>query len=71
VSHKPRGNAASASKADNGIRADPSSIGDGHAAKRASAPLTQPEREALFEEFLRWQEIRESTSTLSPLPSSR
>jgi len=68
---KPQGGAANASKADNGVRADQKSIGEGRAAKRVPPPLTQPEREALFEEFLRWQESRESVSALKPWPSSR
>jgi hypothetical protein len=68
---KPQGNTANASKADNGVHADQRSIGEGHAAKRVSPVLTQPEREALFEEFLRWQQDQQSPSTLLPAPSSR
>jgi hypothetical protein len=68
---KPQGNTANASKADNGIHADQRSIGEGHTAKRVSPVLTQPEREALFEEFLRWQQDQQSPSTLLPVPSSR
>ena len=67
---KPRGNGANASKADNGVRADQKSAGEGRTAKRAS-PLTQPEREALFEEFLRWQESQQITGAPGPSPSSR
>jgi hypothetical protein len=67
---KPQGNAANAGKADSSVRADQRSAGDGHAVKRVSPALTQPEREALFEEFLRWQE-KESVSTLIPWPRSR
>jgi len=68
---KPQGNAANASKTDSSVRADQRSIGEGHAVKRVSPVLTQPEREALFEEFLRWHENKESVSTLIPWPSSR
>jgi hypothetical protein len=68
---KPPGNTANASKADNGVHADQRSIGEGHAVKRVSPVLTQPEREALFEEFLRWQQDQQSPSTLLPAPSSR
>jgi hypothetical protein len=68
---KPQGNAANASKTDNAGRADQRSIGEGHAVKRASPVLPQPERDALFEEFLRWRESQQSISTLAPWPSSR
>ena len=71
VPRKPQGNAANAGKADNGVRADQRSIGDGNATKRVSPALTQLEREALFEEFLRWQQDQQSPSTLLPAPSSR
>src|SRR5229473_1571792 len=71
VPRKPQGNAASASKADSGVRADQKSIGEAHAVKRVSPVLTQPEREALFEEFLRWHQDQQSPSTLLPGPSSR
>ena len=68
VPRKSQGNAAS--KTDNGVRADQRSIGEGHAVKRVSPSLTPPEREALFEEFLRWQN-QESISALIPWPASR
>jgi hypothetical protein len=71
VPRKPQGNGANAGKADNGIRADQRSIGEGHAAKRASPTLTELEREALFEEFLRWQETRQIIGTSSPGPAPR
>jgi hypothetical protein len=71
VPRKHDGNAANANKNDTGGQADQRSVGEGRAVKRASPPLTQPEREALFEEFLRWQENRQSAGTLSPWPSSR
>jgi hypothetical protein len=67
---KPRGSGAGASKADNVARADQKSAGEGRTAKRASA-LTEPEREALFEEFLRWRESQQMTGTASPSPSTR
>ena len=69
VPRKPQGNAANASKTENGGRAD--QRGEGHAAKRVNPALTQPEREALFEEFLRWQQNEDTLSTLLPGPSSR
>jgi len=68
VPRKPQGNAAS--KTDNAVRADQRSIGEGNAVKRVSPSLTAPEREALFEEFLRWQNP-ESISALIPWPASR
>jgi hypothetical protein len=69
VPRKPQGNAANASKTDNGVRID--QRGDGHAVKRVNPALTQPEREALFEEFLRWQENKDTLSGLIPGRSSR
>jgi len=69
VPRKPQGNATNASKTDNGVRAD--QRGEGHAVKRVNPALTQPEREALFEEFLRWQQNEETLSTLIPGPASR
>src|SRR5262252_10705215 len=71
VPRKRDGNAANASKNDNGSRADQKTVGEAHPVKRVSLPLTPEEREALFEEFLRWQENRQSASTLSPWPHSR
>jgi len=68
---KPHGVAAIASKTDNGVQAGQRSAGEGHAAKPGAPPLTEPERDALFEEFLRWQESRESMSTLGSQPPSR
>ena len=68
---KPQGNAAITSKSDNAARADQKGAGEGHAAKRVSSGLTQPQRDALFEEFLRWNENRESVSTGIPSPASR
>ncbi len=70
VPRKPQGNAANASKTDNGVRTDQRGE-EGHAAKRINPALTQPAREALFEEFLRWQQNKDTLSTLLPGPSSR
>jgi len=67
---KPQGNTANAGRTDGSVRADQRSTGDGHAVKRVSPALTQVEREALFEEFLRWQN-QESISSLIPLPAAR
>jgi hypothetical protein len=68
---KPQGNAANAGKADNGVRADQRSAGEGNGTKRVSPALTQLEREALFEEFLRWQRNEDTLSTLLSGPASR
>lgn len=68
VTRKPQGNAATASKAENGVRTD--QRGEGHAVKHVNSALTQPEREALFEEFLRWQQNKDTLGTLLPGPSS-
>jgi hypothetical protein len=65
---KPQGNTANA-KSDNGARTDQKSVSDGHAAKRTSSGLTEPERNALFEEFMRWQEIQ-GVSAVKSWPSS-
>jgi hypothetical protein len=69
--HKPRGNGANASKADNAARGEHKSAGEGRdAVKRVSPALTEPEREALFEEFLRWQEIQRTIGASGHSPSS-
>src|SRR5262245_50747180 len=70
VPRKTQGNAANAGRTDNGVRAEQRSMGEGHAVKRSSPALTAPEREALFEEFLRWQN-QESISALIPRPAAR
>jgi hypothetical protein len=70
VPRKLQGNAANAGRTDGSIRADQRSTGDGHTVKRVSPALTAPEREALFEEFLRWQN-QEGISSVIPLPASR
>jgi hypothetical protein len=68
---KPRGNGANA-RADNRARAEQNGAGDARgAAKRVSPSLTEPEREALFEEFLRWQEIQHTIGASSYAPPSR
>lgn len=69
VPRKLQSNVANASKTDNGVRAD--QRGEGHAVKRVNPALTQPEREALFEEFLRWQQNEDALGTLLPGPASR
>jgi hypothetical protein len=69
VPRKPQSNAANASKAENGVRTD--QRGEGHAVKHVNSALTQPEREALFEEFLRWQQNKDTLGTLLPGSSSR
>jgi len=69
VPRKPQGNAANPSKAENGVRTD--QRGEGHAVKRVNPALTQPEREALFEEFLRWQQNEATLGTILPGPASR
>jgi hypothetical protein len=68
---KPPANAANAGKTDNVARADQKGVGEAQPAKRVSSGLTQPQREALFEEFRRWHENQESVSTGNPLPASR
>jgi hypothetical protein len=69
---KPRGNDANASKADNRARAEQKGAGEAPgAAKHVSPSLTEPERKALFEEFLRWQEIQHTIGASSYAPSSR
>jgi hypothetical protein len=70
--HKPRGNGANASRADNGVRGEQKGAGEARGAvKRVSAPLTESEREELFEEFLRWQEIQQTIGASSQSSSSR
>jgi hypothetical protein len=57
---KPRSNGANDARADNGVQAEQKGAGEGRAVKHVSSPLTEPEREALFEEFLRWREIQQT-----------
>jgi hypothetical protein len=83
---KPTGNATNAIKTDNGVRADQKSAGEGPAAKRTTPPMTLAERNALFEDFLRWhesqqgqqseqspqaQQSQQSNGTMTPWPSAR
>jgi hypothetical protein len=68
---KPQGNPANAYKTDNRVRADQRSVGDGHAAKRASPALTPVERDALFGEFVQWRQSQQSISVLKPWPASQ
>jgi hypothetical protein len=67
--HKPQGNTANADKADNGVRADQRSSGEGQVAKRVSPALTQQGRQALFEEFLAWRESQQVIGTPRPGPA--
>jgi hypothetical protein len=53
---------------DNRSRADQTSPREPHTGRGA---LSQPDRDALFEEFLRWHESQKMMHTLSPPPSSR
>jgi hypothetical protein len=70
--HKPHGNSANASRADNAVRAEQKGAGEARGAvKHVSPSLTETEREALFEEFLRWQEIQQTIGASSYSPSSR
>jgi hypothetical protein len=68
---KPPGNTANANKTDNAVRADQRSASEGPAVKRTSSALTQQERNALFEEFMRWHESQENVTALKPWPSTR
>jgi len=63
---KPRGNAANAGGPDNAARGEHKGAGEGRSAvKRVPPVLTEPEHEALFEAFLRWQEIQRTTGASS------
>jgi hypothetical protein len=81
---KPQGNTANAIKTDNGVRADQKSVGE--AIKRTTPAMTLAERNALFEDFLRWhesqqgqqseqsqqaQQSEQSNGALKPWPSRR
>jgi hypothetical protein len=68
---KPPGNTANANKTDNAVRADQRGASEGNAVKRTSLALTQQERNALFEEFMRWLESQENVTALKPWPSTR
>ncbi len=62
--HRPQARVAR----DNRGRGDQTSPREGH---KGPGGLSQSDREALFEEFLRWHENQEMMRTLSPPPSSR
>jgi hypothetical protein len=62
---KPQANLANANKPDRPVRTEQKT--DAPAAKHE---LTPPERDALFEEFLRWRESQQITGTAQP-PASR
>jgi hypothetical protein len=63
---KTQGNSPSAAKPNNSVRADQRDIIEGRTGKRAPPALTQPERNALFEEFLRWHESQQNTNRPNP-----
>jgi hypothetical protein len=70
--HKPRGNGANAGRADNAVRGEQKGSGEARGAvKRVSPPLTESEREELFEEFLRWQEIQQTIGASGQSSTSR
>ena len=62
---KPQAHLANAGRPDHPVRSEQK--GDAPATKRE---LTQPERDALFEEFLRWHESQQITGTVKP-PASK
>jgi hypothetical protein len=65
---KTQGNPPNAAKPNNSVRTDQRDIVEGHAEKRATRVLTQPERDALFEEFLRWHESQQDLNRSNPSP---
>jgi hypothetical protein len=65
---KTSGNSPNSAKPDKSARADQRDIVVGHAGKRAPPALTQPERNALFEEFLRWHESQQNINRSNPSP---
>jgi hypothetical protein len=67
---KPQGITTGANKTDNGVRTDQRNASDGHGAKHTSPGLTEPERNALFEEFMRWQEAQQGMNALKLWPLS-
>lgn len=66
---KPPGNPANANRPDNRVRAGQRSVGEG-AVKYASPALTEAERNALFDDFLRWRDSQQSIA-LKPWPTSQ
>jgi hypothetical protein len=70
ASRKPQGAVANANKPDSGLRSDQKSSREGHAGKRTAPVLSEQERNALFEEFMRWHESQQSiTLRLAPRAS--
>jgi hypothetical protein len=65
---KTQGNSRNAAKPDGSVRVDQRDIVEGRAGKRTPPALTQPERNALFEEFLRWHESQQNTNRPNPWP---
>jgi hypothetical protein len=65
---KTQGNSPNAAKPNNSVRTDQRDIVEGHVEKRAPPVLTQPERNALFEEFLRWHESQQNINRPNPSP---
>jgi hypothetical protein len=61
---RPQAHLANANRPDHHARTEQKS--DGHATKRE---LTKPERDALFQDFLRWHESQQITG--AALPASR
>jgi hypothetical protein len=65
---KTQGNSPNTAKPNNSVRTDQRDIVEGHVEKRAPPVLTQPERNALFEEFLRWHESQQNINRPNPSP---
>jgi hypothetical protein len=65
---KTQGNSPNAARPNNSVRTDQRDIVEGHVEKRAPPVLTQPERNALFEEFLRWHESQQNINRPNPSP---
>ena len=62
-------NSAHAIRTENGARASQRNNVVAHAGKHAATPPTQPNNEALFEEFMRWHENQQNSHQSSPPPS--
>jgi hypothetical protein len=60
---RPPVHVASPSRAERAVRMEQREKGDSHAGKRE---FTEPEREALFEEFQRWHEGQQMIGTVNP-----
>jgi hypothetical protein len=63
-----QGHSPNAARPNNSVRTDQRDIFEGHAEKRAPPMLTRPERNALFEEFLRWHESQQNINRPNPSP---